>query len=583
MSENRQNSFIGIAIYCVAVSVMQFLAVPVFMIGNNPGDFAFIDFSSLVLAGALLSFSAVIVLLTLLGGLWATGKMAVAMTVAKLLFWWVLIAGFLLPLSVSAGMVDARAAGIDMQHLVAVALLVAALIWLERTPARQYLIVFATVFVMYTTAMSVYAVSRADIGRAPAVAADELHESLRLSSVANVIVISFDGLQGHVVSQLLRSDEDAARSLKDFTVFANAMSQSPATEASIIGELFGVRDYKALGDSIEDVKAGLANTRLGEQVPLLRYDDAYQKAYLFGKSMQIRRDELTATVDSIEFLKIAIARVATRIAVDNGVTNLTFDWLLQLLAQPGNDELAAQLRNHAGPDWDKRYVAEIHEFDSFVGDLVASQKPQSFRYLHFGFTHYPVDFDALCAYRSNDAKWFHANQNETGLANETICAIAKMTTLLQKLKELQVYDNSLIVFKSDHGHPSNYFAKPPYNLQINGHALWGYSRYRPMLMVKPARTRQDVIGWRDDLVLLNDLAKTICVHGSGAKPQPNCDDFGGIDILRPGNEDTGYFLYVVPTSKSSYAFEAHVAAPVESRQKNPVEELSQSHKLMPGN
>lgn len=216
-------------------------------------------------------------------------------------------------------------------------------------------------------------------------------------------------------------------------------------------------------------------------------------------------------------------------------------------------------------------------------DLAATEKPQSFRYLHFGFTHYPIDFDAQCTYRSNDAKWFRSNQNETGLANETICAIAKMRALLQKLKELQVYDNSLIVFKSDHGHLTTYFSKPPYNLQINSHALWGYSRYRPMLMVKPARSRQDEIGWRDELVLLNDLAKTICVHSGGADAQPNCNDFGGIDILQSANEDAGYFLYVVPASKSSFTFETHVAAPVESRQKNPVEVLSESHQLVPRN
>ncbi len=583
MSVKRQNYFIDIAAYCVAISALQFLAVPVFMIGNNPGDFAFIDLNTLILAGALLSFGTAIVLLTLFGGLWSIGKMEIAMPAAQLLFWWVLIAGFLLPVSVSAGMVDARTVGIDIQHLVTVALMAAALTWLERTPARQYLLVFAAVIAVYTATTSVYAVSRADVGRATAVTAAELHESLRLSSVANVIVISFDGLQGHVVAQQLRTDEDAAKSLKDFTVFSNAMSQSPATEASIIGELFGVRDYKTLGHSIEDVKAELTNSLLGEQVPLLRYGDAYQKAYLFGKSMQIRQNESTTTADSIEFLKFALVRVATRKAVDNGVSDLTFDWLLRLFAQPVSDELAERLRNHTGPEWDKRYVAEIKAFDLFVSDLAATEKPQSFRYLHFAFTHYPIDFDAQCTYRSDDAKWFRSNQNETGLANETICAFAKMKALLQKLKELQVYDNSLIVFKSDHGHPTNYFSRPPYNLEINGHALWGYSRYRPMLMVKPARTRQKEIEWRDNLVLLNDLAKTICVHGSGANTRPNCDDFGGIDILQSGNEDTGYFLYVVPTSKSSFTFETHVVAPVESRQKNPAEVLSDLHKLVPRN
>ena len=159
-------------------------------------------------------------------------------------------------------------------------------------------------------------------------------------------MISLDGLQGHVVADLLADTPETAEEFRDFTLFENVISQSPATEASIVGELFGIRDYKALGDSIEDVRAELADRGLVDEIPLLRFDDAYQRGYLFGKAMEIRQNELATTADSVEFLKFALVRVATRYIVDNRASNFVFDELVDLLARRGGDELASRLRNH---------------------------------------------------------------------------------------------------------------------------------------------------------------------------------------------------------------------------------------------
>ena len=232
------------------------------------------------------------------------------------------------------------------------------------------------------------------------------------------------------------------------------------------------------------------------------------------------------------------------------------------------------MRNHVGPDWDKLLVADIHKFDSYTRDLSISDKPLSYRYLHFTFTHYPVDFDEQCAYRSDDRRWFYANQNEPGLKNETRCALSKMGKFLQALRNLEIYDQSLVVFKSDHGHPTKYFADEPYNLEINKHKLWGYSRYRPLLMIKPVRAVQDELVRRTDLVLLNDLAKTICLHGAGDESKFDCENFGGIDLLESDNEDSGYFMYVVKTPASSYTFDSHFAVRIDSRLIEPLEALS---------
>ncbi len=574
MTSKNQISFTGVIVYCVAIAALQFLAVPLFMIGNNPSDFGFINLPVLLVAGALLGCGLALLLLAFYGVLSFLGKTQIALLGLGFLFWWVLIAGFLLPVSVSAGMVDAQAAGIDTQHFILTAVAAVGLTWLSQTAARQYVLVFAIVLCLFTVATSMYSVSRSDLIRSTAAMEEKLPESTRLSAEKNVLVISLDGLQGHIVANLLREESDIAREFKDFTIYENALSQSPGTQASMVGELFGVRDYKALGNSLDEVKEELVNLGLADQIPLLYAEDAYQRYYPFGNDAQLDQNDVTATADSVEFLRYALARVATRYAVNSSASEYVFAALVDLLAEEGSDELAGRMRNHVGPDWDKLLVADIRKFDSYTRDLSVSDKPLSYRYLHFNFTHYPVDFDAQCAYRSDDRRWFDANQNEPGLENETRCALSKMGKFLQALRNLEVYDQSLVVFKSDHGHFTTYFADEPYNLEINKHNLLGYSRYRPLLMIKPARAVQDELVRRTDLVLLNDLAKTICLYGEGDVARSDCENFGGIDLLKTDNEDAGYFLYVVQTRASSYTFDSHFAAPIDSRLIEPLEVLS---------
>lgn len=558
----------------MAIPVLQFIAVPAFMIGNDPGNYAFIDFQVLLLASVLLSAVSGLLLLGIYRILTARGHSLVAVASLRFLFWWVLIAGFLLPVSVSAGMVDASTVGTNYLHLVLTVLVASGLTWLCQTAAKQYLLVFALVFSLFTVTNSILAISKSRIWTSSGAAEEYVHESMRLSTQQNVLVISLDGLQGHIAANLLRDNRQAADMFRDFTLFENAMSQSPATEASIVGELFGIRDYKAFGNSMEDVKAKLEQQGITKEIPLLRFEDAYQRAYLFGKGMQIPYDGFAFKVDSVEFLKFALVRVATRYVVDNRVSNYVFGVLTDLLSGDGSDDLAKRLRSHKGPAWDKRYVAEIGEFDAFVGGLTVTDKPVSYRYLHFGFTHFPVDFDKHCAYRSDDMKWFRANQNSVGLANETTCAFAKLGEFLRKLEELGIYDNSLIVFKSDHGHPTNYFSKYPYNLEINEHARWGYSRYRPLLMIKPLQTRQETLKRKQNLVLLGDLARTICTHAQDAGSRKDCEVFPGVDLLAENDDGAGYYLYVVPAARSSFTFDAHISAPIGSRHDDPVDALS---------
>jgi hypothetical protein len=65
MSSPSQTRFAAVVGYCVSIPILQFVAVPVFMIGNDPGNYAFIDRAALLVAVALLSICSGLLLLAL--------------------------------------------------------------------------------------------------------------------------------------------------------------------------------------------------------------------------------------------------------------------------------------------------------------------------------------------------------------------------------------------------------------------------------------------------------------------------------------------------------------------------------------
>lgn len=212
-----------------------------------------------------------------------------------------------------------------------------------------------------------------------------------------------------------------------------------------------------------------------------------------------------------------------------------------------------------------------------VSNLRTKDKDYSVRYMHFTFTHFPVDFDENCNYRSDDAGWYGSHQNESGIVLQTECALKKMVELSDKLKSLGIYDRSLVVFKSDHGKPSNYYSAYPNSLRINNNRDWGYSRYRPALLVKGFGAVKPQITYVDELVLLNDLAKTLC-EASGQSV--DCEKFPGINLLNNGlSVDTPYYLYVPKDAESSFSHNDHLSVMVPTRKIPLLQAVKDSQKI----
>ena len=92
--------------------------------------------------------------------------------------------------------------------------------------------------------------------------------------------------------------------------------------------------------------------------------------------------------------------------------------------------------------------------------------------------------------------------------------------------------------------------------------MWGISRYKPMLMVKVYVANYALPSYKENLVLLNDIAKTICIK---SEIKINCDLFNGINLLDDNKKEDGpYYIYVLKEN-SSYEYDTHISVMIPTR------------------
>lgn len=550
------------------VALLIGFLVPGYLVSQSPAEFAHLSplwvrwaaaITSTVVAAALfLAYWT----FRLVG--WRRTGSAVVWFVAA----WACTAGLGVPINGSAELVDYSATPISGQRLALAAAIAGALTWASQVGHRRFVGGYLAIMAALASATSASAASKLFLGqetsKAPAFAT--------LSGQRNILVISFDGLSRRVAEQVLQQDRALARVFRDFTFHSNAIANSPATSASLRAELYGDLEFKSLGATEAELQDRLPAGRL----PLNdRSIDAFTYASynLFNEhpdrrvelgGLALRADPLLRAGDVVGLYRYLAVRLGTRYVVplldgfgNRGISGTRF--LRSVVAGDCADcgLLAARLREHQGADWDRTMVATLTDFDGLTARLKLGSSPFSLRYMHFLFTHYPTDFDRSCTYHGHDVEWVNAHQNEAGLQAETACALRKVAGLLARLRQIGAYDQSLIIVKSDHGAPASYFDRPPGSYKLNGHPLWGYDRYRPLLMIKDFGTRRLTLAHSPQPAVLSDLATTLCRRMPAGK---DCSDFPGADLLGHTVSSAGTFgVYVPKGDASTHDYATHEA------------------------
>jgi hypothetical protein len=473
------------------------------------------------------------------------------------IIFWTCLSGLLLPLAGQAGMASPEDLPINYRNLVIVgslALILTLLTYTKIKPATQ-----AFVLILLSTSLGSAAYTLIETGAS-------MDRFSGLSKNDNVIVLSFDGVAGNVAKQVIEEHPDLKAAFKDLIFYDNAISIAPATEASLRSEIYGNMDFRALS-----TLSGELNNKLSKKTNSIKREQLASSDVMTYGVYSTFNDTLPdviipgTLIDNSfgEQASIALSfypHIAARIG-SPVLAKFVADELRTVKQTYLQDSKAERTLVHQGAPWDAQNTLQRDDLVALTQNLHVTNSRRTVRFMHFLHTHFPVDFDESCTYRSDSAEWFNSNQNYQGLLNETYCALQQTATYIEKLKALGVYDQTTLIVKSDHGAPANYFESDPDGITFNDHPLWGYNRYRPLLMIKAPSSVNDSIIYNSELSSLTDLARTLCLH---APSNSQCNEYTGVDLLSatPQHDDNKLYLDVVKDQTSSFDFDTQMTVSI---------------------
>jgi len=359
----------------------------------------------------------------------------------------------------------------------------------------------------------------------------------------NLIVLSLDGISGLKINKEINLNNQFNKVLKDFKLYKNTTSAWPATMYSINTELNG----KVLKMSEENLKENILNDESintatygiygrfvidpRKIVNRLNYKD-YGRSHnvnIFFQGYMLASLGRWGTPYMVSFVKPIFYTKKYKEFIDL----ISLDFL-----NPNN------LFNE---NLHTPYNIQSSEFDLIFKDTnLDSSLNRTIRMYHFSFSHWPVKIDKNC----NEVK----KLNLDIILHEDVavkCLTKKIELFLSELKKNNIYDNSLIVIKSDHGKPNGHYDEYPLNLTINKSIYWGVGRYKTFVMLKDMNERKNIIEISNKHIFLADLAITYCNFFYQAKKCSN--KYNGNNLLSNENsfKKNEYEIYI---PNKEYAF-----------------------------
>ena len=171
---------------------------------------------------------------------------------------------------------------------------------------------------------------------------------------------------------------------------------------------------------------------------------------------------------------------------------------------------------------------DLYEYDKIFNNIVFNDELNDVvRMYHFSFSHWPVLVNENCKEVSPFDKNIPSYKQEERVVK---CISKKINNFLQNLKKKNLYNSSMIIFKSDHGKPNyverNYsqnisdvfkskkynkhYEQYPYNQKINNSFYWGFGRYSSFILIKDQDQVKKEIEISNKQVFLHDLSVTYC-------------------------------------------------------------------------
>jgi len=518
-------------IYYIIFPVLVTVIVPGFILNENYSDFS--GMNGMFALGLLASTAAILTaLLFLIDRILAFFNSSICFAcIIRFFTYFFMLSGLLAPLSIKSVLVDPSNIPVSWENLLFTASGAILLYIASVSKIKRYFTIGLYTFLGINLVTSLLAFQSliSDEG----IQDNSIYSA---SSERNIFVVSFDGLPREPTIEKLQQKPRIMNNLKDFIIYKNVISSSPLTVPSIFSELNGNHDYKSKYLTRKDIEAVQPLTSMTNYLHLNGYQVSTYGHYTIGFMNDKRAypenslSKYNGHDSSVRGLfNHTLVRIGSSYLVRlmNSLVNNHFSFFIE--DDPLQD-FYKKYDNDSGPSWAKKYILGKFDLDAYIAGLTVSTSKPVAHFLHFTQTHFPVHFNSECEYMGYDRGWYTAHQNKRGVRKELDCAVNMFSYFIDKLHTLGIYDQSLIVLKSDHGKPAGYHDEARLeSFRIRGNKLWGYGRYTPFLAIKDFNRQSSHVTYDENAVMLDDLAKTICLN-AGIKLY--CNDYNGYDLLQ---------------------------------------------------
>ena len=360
---------------------------------------------------------------------------------------------------------------------------------------------------------------------------NKINTNLNTFGKGNLLVVSFDGISGNILEEVIENNSNYKSNFKDFTLYPNYIAFFPATRYSTSSELINTKDTNKF-----------TNKNL-----LINDNEVINRVYTYGmySTFSLNKNKLydgsfflnDKTFFLINLYNIYIfpsfARWSNYFIVDplerfaskNPSLYISFMKKLSLNFSEFTNE-------------DLKYQNSVLRISMLESDILFNKfkydnkkDTNKIYFFHFAFSHYRIRHDKNCEFIDFTERKKY--QSYFGNTEITKCVAKKINFIIDKLKEKGVYNDTTIIFKSDHGKPVGYYKNEYRNMKINNNYSWGAGRYNSFFMIKKINSQSPEIKLDKKMILNSDIYLHFC-ENIYLKPKclKNNEDY----ILIPSNK-----------------------------------------------
>lgn len=371
---------------------------------------------------------------------------------------------------------------------------------------------------------------------------NDFQKLLEFSSGENLLILDFDGISNHTLLNELLLDKDADDLFKDFTYYSNAHSNATGTWISTNLEFFGKLPFE---ENIQKQKKHLLLIRENSKVISDKENyrvDAYGQ-YIRNFSGNVNRFYNSA-LNSDNFLKFYFYH-AQEILLPSFNRYLPPQVLKLINSLIFNKKFSYfyQTNNLSSLNFETYYDFLNLKNNFYVNN---NNKNLLVKFLHYNFSHYPINFNGDCGVKFYDKDWKLLDPKFQDQAMSS-CLVKLIKSFIKELKIKGIYDNTTIIIKSDHGRRKEFYSEYPNNLTLNDNKYFSYGRYRPALMIKNKKQIMDQLEILNDQVFLSDLNQIYC-----KKEIVKCSTLNGYNFTNNKFYKNKFVEIFLPKDKESY-------------------------------